>query len=172
MNTTYRAPIYTEDDGNFSPNQTFNEISFGDDWKKHRSKEYFEYRKSWDKIPREKTETKFPIHLDIETTTNCNLKCPMCPRTVMIENGTFGNDSGYIIQEDYMNIVDQGVQHGVKSIKLNYLGEPLLHKDIIDHVRYAKNRGVLDVLMNTNGTALTPKNSRNLLEAGIDGVFV
>jgi len=41
-----------------------------------------------------------------------------------------------------------------KSIKLNYLNEPLAHKDAIWHVEYAKKKGVLDVMMNTNATKM------------------
>ncbi len=57
-------------------------------------------------------------------------------------------------------------------MKLNYLGEPLLHKDVAWQVAYAKQNGFVDVLMNSNGSALTEKNARALLEAGVDGVFV
>jgi radical SAM protein with 4Fe4S-binding SPASM domain len=155
----------------FDANATYSEITFSEEWKKHRPLAYHQYRRDWHEQPKRKEAADFPLHLDIETTTHCNLKCPMCPRTLMVEQGTF-DENGFITRDEYKSVIDQGTAHGVRSIKLNYLGEPLLHKDVAWQVAYAKEKGVIDVLMNTNGSALTKKNGRALLEAGVDGVFV
>jgi radical SAM protein with 4Fe4S-binding SPASM domain len=155
----------------FNPNETYDEFVFNEKWKHHRSREYSDYREQWAAIPAAKTELEFPIHLDIETTNVCNLKCPMCPRTEMVAKGVFG-EVGAISRERYASIIDQGAAHGIKSIKLNYLGEPLVHEDVVWQVEYAKQKGVLDVMMNTNATALSKKMSRNLLAAGIDNLFI
>ena len=155
----------------FDANATFNEKVFSEAWKDHRGEAYHRYRRDWHEVPASKTELDFPIHLDIETTTRCNLLCPMCPRTLLVEKGTF-NDFGFMTRAEYASIIDQGMGHGLRSIKLNYLGEPLLHKDVPWQIAYAKERGVVDVLMNSNGTALTEKLGRKLLQAGIDGLFV
>jgi radical SAM protein with 4Fe4S-binding SPASM domain len=74
--------------------------------------------------------------------------------------------------DEYKNCIDQGAAGGLYSVKLNYLGEPLMHPDVIEQVRYAKEKGLVDVMFNTNGTLLTPDMSRNLLDAGIDKLFV
>jgi len=155
----------------FDANKTFKEVIFKTDWENNHPKEYFEYRENWVKYPKEKIISDFPLHLDIETTNVCNLKCPMCPRTIMIEKKEFSTQ-GYMSDEDYKNIIDQAVQNGVKSIKLNYLGEPLLHPSVVWQVRYAKEQGILDVLMNTNGDLLDEKMSKELLDAGLDKLFV
>ena len=161
------------DDYQFNPNETYHEEVFSEAWKYHRSRAYFDYRERWDKVPREKVSLPFPIHLDIETTTYCNLSCPMCPRTVMIEQGTFGEGNGFMSFGDFCNIIDQGAKHGLSSVKLNYLGEPLMHKDVVQQVSYAKvEGGLVDVILNTNGTPLTPKKGEELLRAGLDGLFV
>ena len=155
----------------FDPNETYKEIVYSEDWKKHRSTEYLAYREAWDKIPRDRVELDFPIHLDIETTNVCNLSCPMCPRTVLVKRGEF-DEVGMMTREQYASIIDQGVAHGLKSIKLNYLGEPLIHKDVAWQIKYAKDKGVIDVMMNSNATALTDKVAKAILEAGIDNLFV
>ncbi len=152
-----------------SPNIVIGVMS--EEWKKLRDAEYKQYRLDWDRVPKDKVFLDFPLHLDIETTTRCNLKCPMCPRTLLVEEGKF-EDYGFISREDYKKIIDEGVRHGVKAIKLNYLGEPLLHKDVVWQVAYAKEQGILDVMMNSNGSALTEKNSRDLLDAGLDNMFI
>lgn len=147
------------------------DIVYSNEWEKYRDEEYFEYRKNWVKYPKEKIVSDFPLHLDIETTDLCNLKCPMCSRTIMDNNEKIKKNR-FISKEEYMHIIDQACEHGVKSIKLQYLGEPLLHKDIVFQVKYAKQRGVLDVMLNTNGVLLTKKMSTDLLEAGLDKIFI
>jgi MoaA/NifB/PqqE/SkfB family radical SAM enzyme len=155
----------------FNPNETYNEVVYREDWKQHRTGAYFDYRRAWDEIPRNKVETDFPIHLDIETTNVCNLKCPMCPRTAMVERNAF-SPLGLMTRDEYAGIIDQGVAHGLRSIKLNYLGEPLAHKDVVWQVEYAKTKGVIDVMMNSNATLLRPSRGEELLKAGLDNLFV
>lgn len=161
----------TIDNKEFDANKTYKEVVYNTKWEENRSEEYFEYRKNWVKYPEEKFVPDFPLHLDIETTNVCNLKCPMCPRTIMLTKKEF-SAQGHMTKEEYKNIIDQAVKYGVKSIKLNYLGEPLLHKDVVWQVKYAKEQGVLDVMMNSNGSLLTKELREGLLEAGLDKLFV
>lgn len=152
---------------------TYDAFNCSKGWEKHRSKEYFEYRKQWEAPPAQKLSLTFPIHLDIETTNICNLLCPMCPRTVMVAaNDPTYTEPGRITREEYASIIDQGAEHGLKSIKLNYLSEPLAHKDICWQIEYAKKKGILDVMINTNAALLRPEISKGLLEAGLDNLFV
>jgi len=140
------------------------------DWHKYRSKEYWEYRKNWSELPRKQITTPFPIHIDIETTTVCNLLCPMCPRTIQIENGTFP-DIGTMSMEMYKRIIDEGSKNGLCSVKLMSLGEPLLDEYIVERIKYAKEHGMLEIMFNTNATTLTEEMSHQILEAGLDSVF-
>jgi radical SAM protein with 4Fe4S-binding SPASM domain len=164
-------PRTSKDVYEFNPNETYNEIIYSEAWKPHRSPAYFAYRRAWDEVPRSKIETDFPIHLDIETTNVCNLKCPMCPRTIAIERNEF-SPLGLMSREDYSSIIDQGTAHSVRSIKLNYLGEPMAHKDVVWQVEYAKKKGIVDIMMNSNATLLRPKLAEDLLKAGLDNLFV
>jgi radical SAM protein with 4Fe4S-binding SPASM domain len=152
-------------------NYNANEIIYSHKWEEFRDEEYFKYRKSWSEYPKKRFVSDFPLHLDIETTDLCNLRCPMCSRTIMDEHENT-NKKKYITKEEYINIIDQAVAHGVKSIKLQYLGEPLLHKDIIFQVEYAKKKGIVDVMFNTNAVLLTKDMSKQLLEAGLDKLFI
>ncbi len=161
----------TNENNEFNANKTYKEVTYSTKWEENRPKEYFEYRENWIKFPQEKKVPNFPLHLDIETTNVCNLKCPMCPRTVMLDKKEF-SAQGYMTRDEYKMIIDQAVKYGVKSIKLNYLGEPLLHKDVVWQVEYAKQQGVLDVMMNSNGSLLTPEISEGLLKAGLDKLFI
>ena len=139
-------------------------------WKSSLPPEYWAYRKRWEENPQNRVVEAFPVHLDIEATSSCNLKCIMCPRTEMVEEGTFWKVKNFDM-DLYKRLIDEGAEKGLSSIKFNYLGEPLMNKRIVEMVRYAKERGIVDVMFNTNATTLTEKTARELIEAGLDKLF-
>lgn len=155
----------------YNANKTYHEVVYSTNWEKNKSKEYFVYRQKWTEYPKNKYISEFPLHLDIETTNVCNLKCPMCPRTILLDKKEFSSQ-GYMSRDEYKNIIDQAVENGVYSIKLNYLGEPLLHKDVVWQVEYAKKSGIIDVMMNSNGDLLSKELGEDLLKAGLDKLFI
>lgn len=156
---------------NYNANKTYHEIIYSTNWEKYRDGKYNEYRSKWVENPKNQIIRDFPLHLDIETTNVCNLKCPMCPRTILLSKNQF-SELGYMTRDEYKMIIDQGVENGLYSIKLNYLGEPLLHKDIVWQIEYAKKAGIVDVMFNTNGALLTKQMSHDILEAGLDKIFI
>ncbi len=156
------------------PNATYGEIRRNPgepmEWEKHRSPAYWDYRRKWSEYPRQGIVPDFPLCLDIETTNVCDLDCIMCPRTIMIARGSYGK-VGYMDFDLFRRLIDQGARYGLPSIKLNYLGEPLLHPDLPKQLRYAKAAGVLDTMFNTNATQLTEEKAHEVLEAGVDNIF-
>jgi radical SAM protein with 4Fe4S-binding SPASM domain len=72
--------------------------------------------------------------------------------------------------ELYSSLIRQAARGGAYSVKLNLLGEPLLHPQVLKQVRLAHQAG-LYVMMNTNAVLLDQDMSRGLLEAGIDDLF-
>ncbi len=139
-------------------------------WESVLPPEYYEYRRRWEENPKNHVVEPVPVHLDVEATSNCNLKCTMCPRTDMINDGTFWPVKNFDF-ELYKRLVDEGVKKGLASIKYNYLGEPLMNRRLVEMIRYAKEAGVVDVMFNTNATVLTERISRELIEAGLDKLF-
>ena len=105
----------------------------------------------------------FPIHLDIEATNRCNLKCIFCDKLPYLSPDEFG-DIEYGL---FTRIIDEGSDRGLCSIKLSYRGEPLLHRKLPDMIAYARNKGILDIYFNTNGMLLNEAKSRALIEAGL-----
>ena len=75
----------------------------------------------------------FPSHLDIETTAECNLKCPMCPRTTMMTRPT-----GHMSMELFRRVIDEAGKHELELVWLHLFGEPLLNPKFVDYIRYAK----------------------------------
>lgn len=130
-----------------------------------RQKEYRSYWKSW---PESFHVGDFPLFLDIEVTSVCNLRCPFCAATYNSEDIT----KGYIEPELVKRIIDEGAENNLYGVKFNYRGEPLLHPQITDFVKYAKNKGLVDVYFNTNGLRLNDKVADELIEAGMDRISV
>lgn len=155
----------------YNANKSYHEIIYSNKWEENKTAEYHDYRYKWTEYPKKKIISDFPLHLDIETTNVCNLKCPMCPRTILLDKKQF-SAQGYMSREEYKKIIDEAVENNVASIKLNYLGEPMLHKDVVWQVEYAKKAGIIDVMMNSNGDLLTKELGEALLKAGVDKVFI
>jgi len=155
-------------------NPTYTEVSVSENackWTNTRPVKYWEYRKKWNENPKKQIVEKFPLNLDIEVTRVCNLRCPMCPRTLKIEKGEKLKE-GDMDFKLFKKIIDEGSENGLYAIKLSYLGEPLICKDIVKMVKYAKDKGIIDVMFNTNGALLTEKMSKQLIDAGIDNIFI
>lgn len=95
----------------------------------------------------------------------------MCPRTIKLERDEILED-GDIDFDLFKKVVGEGSRNGLYSIKLNYLGEPLLCENLPKMVEYAKKKGILDVMFNTNGTLLTEEMSKKLIKAGLDRILL
>jgi MoaA/NifB/PqqE/SkfB family radical SAM enzyme len=112
------------------------------------------------------TAPTFPDRVYIESTNVCNLDCIMCPTGLHIDT----RPKGYIDWDLYTAIVDE-IAPFAHAIVLHSWGEPLLHKRIIDMIRYAKERG-LWVETSTNAMLLDEKRARDVIEAGLDRIFL
>jgi molybdenum cofactor biosynthesis enzyme MoaA len=141
-----------------------------DDWESRRTQAYKSYRKEWYNNPKNNILNDFPIHLDIEATSACNFLCTMCPRTEMIENKTFWKVENFDMKT-YEKIVSDGVPLGLRSIKFQYLGEPLVNKNLVKMIKFAKKAGVVDVMFNTNASLLDEKKAEEIILSGVDKVF-
>jgi radical SAM protein with 4Fe4S-binding SPASM domain len=105
-----------------------------------------------------------PVCLYLETTNRCNLLCTTCPRTYAeLEPPADMSWALFTSIVDQLPDLERAVLHGV--------GEPMLVKNLPAMVRYLKERGVY-VLFNTNGTVLTEKSGRALIDARLDELRV
>ena len=140
--------------------------------KEHQRSDYLKYRKDWEYYSSHFDELRdFPMHLDIEPTSNCNLKCPMCARTQLIEAGKcWTNDN--MSMETYKRIIDEGLSNGLYAVNLSMFGESMMNQDLIAMIKYAKAKGVLDVFFNTNATLLSEKMSHELIDSGLDKITI
>jgi len=151
--------------------------------KKHKSllikkiaKEYIKYRENWNdqpskiiskRIPTKKYKEKkiSPLCLDIETAAICDLACPFCYRE-------FTATPDKIIDEKICyELIDQAASLNIPSIKFNWRGEPLLHPKLPEFISYAKSKGILETIINTNATNLKGKLAKKLIESGLDFII-
>jgi pyruvate-formate lyase-activating enzyme len=121
-----------------------------------------EMLRRWKQYPLQDIVEEVPIQLDIETTTVCNLRCPMCwhssPETSPV--------ALHMPYEFYQHIIDEFADKGGTAVKLMYRGDPLVTRNIEHWIQYASERGV-QPRFNTNGILLTPEKSKRLIETGL-----
>jgi MoaA/NifB/PqqE/SkfB family radical SAM enzyme len=75
-------------------------------------------------------------------------------------------ETGFMDPDLYRRIVDDAASTGVTQARLFLAGEPLLHPDIAEFVRYAGEKGLLTNI-HTNASLLDREMSRSLLDAGL-----
>jgi radical SAM protein with 4Fe4S-binding SPASM domain len=119
---------------------------------------YSEYRKKWSRKPHKQVIERVPIHLDLELTTYCNLTCEFCPRTQI------GLKSMHMDVELAKRIILEFTEKGGLSVKLVYLGEPMLYPHLIEIAKYCKDLGILETIIATNGNLLNTTDLRELIK--------
>lgn len=127
---------------------------------------WLEYRRKWDEYPKLGIVDKVPLQIDLFAVDVCNLRCPMCPRQEFIPG------KGYMDFDLIKTILDQATEHGLYAFNFAGLGEPTLFKRLFEVIKYAKDRGVIDVNMHTNGTRLSSDFNRQLIESGLDRLII
>ena len=129
---------------------------------------YDEYRRIWMEYPKDFIVRDFPVHLDIEATSRCNLRCTFCDKLPLLSKEQMGDIDIAL----FRRIIDEGAEKGLMSLKLSYRGEPLLHKRIAELVSYGKHKGLLDIYFNSNGMLLSKDMSARLMDAGLDRISI
>ena len=128
---------------------------------------YLEYRKDWARAENfEFLENAYPLQLDFELNYSCNFSCSMC--TWSVEDSKSRGKKVWFDIEVYKRILTEGVKGGLKAIRLNYINEPLIRRDIVDFIKFAKDIGIIDVYLSSNGSLLTEKMSEELVKSGLD----
>ncbi len=125
---------------------------------------YLINRYQWKYYPRKRVPL-FPLNVDIEVSSRCQIQCAHCFRQQM----DIG-ENGFMDLGLYKKIVAECGQNGLFTLKFSMRGEPLLHPDIVEMVDYAKRSGVREVWLNTNGGMLTENLSEDLIRAGADWI--
>lgn len=155
--------------GNYSFETPEREAMFheykGEGW----SDEYKEYRRNWEEYPKKQFVSKYPLLVDIELASLCNLKCPMC-YTISKEFKKKVN-AKFMNFELFTKIVDE-IADDVPAIRLSLRGESTLHPKFIECIQYAKNKGIKEISFLTNGSKLDRENFIKMMQAGASWITV
>ncbi len=131
---------------------------------------YRENRRQWAEFPAQQHVADYPLHVDIELASVCNLKCPMC---YTITQHFKDHVNVMLMKWDlFTKIVDECAGGDVYSIRLSLRGESFLHKKIIDCIRYAKDKGIKEVSSLTNAVRMDEAQFTKLMEAGLDWLTI
>lgn len=131
--------------------------------------EYAEYRRNWSEFPERQYVSEYPLLVDIELSSVCNLRCPMC-YTITDEFKTQVNTKR-MDWDLFRKIIDE-IGGKVPAIRLSLRGEATLHTRFVDCIRYAKEKGIKEVSTLTHGGKLTPEYVEKIVEAGIDWITI
>lgn len=135
--------------------------------------EYAAYRHNWAELPNLGQVADYPMLVDLEMASRCNLACPMCPTVTeeFIQKRVAPFKKGLLDFNLVKRIIDE-IAGKVPALRLSWVGEPTLHPKLVDTVRYAKEKGIREVSFLTNGTKLQLAYFIKLAEAGIDWITV
>ena len=101
---------------------------------------------------------KHSLHLTIEPSNVCNLKCIMCPYAGMKRK------KEVMSMELFKKIIDQAKEMGCKAVHLQQYNEPFLDKFIFERINYIRKLGI-ETLLYSNGTLLDKKMRDKILDS-------
>lgn len=137
----------------------------GEGW----SDEYKLYRVNWEEYPKKQLISKYPLLVDIELASVCNLKCPMC---YTISDEFKQKVNAKLMDFDLFKKVIDEIANDVPAIRLSLRGESTLHPKFIECIKYAKNKGIKEISFLTNGSKLDRNNFIKMMQAGASWITI
>ena len=126
--------------------------------------EYFINRFKWYILSKYSIVSPFPLHVDLETSSMCNMNCPMCYRSQIKNTGQMDIDL-------FKMTVDECAENNLFSIRLSWRGESLTHPKIEEMIEYATGR-IKNVSFLTNAFYLDKNKIDCLIENKVSYVAV
>jgi MoaA/NifB/PqqE/SkfB family radical SAM enzyme len=109
---------------------------------------------------------RLPEIVQIESTNICNAKCVFCPRDEMHRR------QGIMSFDLFCKIVDECVELGITHVRVHNYGEAFLDRHLTEKVRYAKEKGIKEVGMISNGSLITEEIAAGMIDAGLDAINI
>ena len=127
---------------------------------------WWAFRDKYHRAHRLEEHFDFPLQIDFELNSTCQMKCSFCV------HGVEKVPKRFLSFEDFARVIDEGSEYGLCSIKMNYINEPLLNRDLPRYIEYAKSKGVLNVYFATNGLLLSETVAEKLIMSGVSKIMV
>lgn len=93
--------------------------------------------------------TRGPLHAELNITDRCNVACYFCSQQDL-------RTSEQVCFERVVEILEELVGTGLKSVRFAGGGDPLFHPDIVRILQYVGSRGIVVDNITTNGLGLSP----------------
>jgi MoaA/NifB/PqqE/SkfB family radical SAM enzyme len=105
-----------------------------------------------------------PEIVQIESTNICNAKCVFCPRDDM------HRDEGIMDMALFRKIADECAALNITHMRMHNYGEAFADRNLVEKVRYAKSIGIREVGLISNGSLITERAARGMVDAGLDAI--
>ena len=112
------------------------------------------------------TAPRPPEIVQIESTNICNAKCVFCPRDDM------DRKQGVMDMALFRKVADECAALGIEHVRMHNYGEPFVDRSLVEKVRYAKQVGIPQVGMISNGSLISEEAARGMIEAGLDAINI
>lgn len=111
---------------------------------------------------------EFPYEIYIELTNKCNLNCLFCARKNM------KREQGIMSFELYKKIIDEiAKKRQIAHVHIYGIGESTLDPEIIDKIKYAISKGVVNLVLFTNGKSLLENELyKKIIDTGISNIGI
>ncbi len=107
-----------------------------------------------------------PVSISFEPTTSCNLRCPECPSGLR----SFTRPTGMLEESLFKRVIDQ-LAPTLSYLTFYFQGEPFLHPDFLQMVRYASKKGIYTAT-STNAHFFKDETSRTTVESSLDRLII
>jgi radical SAM protein with 4Fe4S-binding SPASM domain len=122
---------------------------------------WIKYREKW------KSNSSELLYVLLETTSECNLTCPMCIHSIGYDKAPRMKD--VLFEVALKNIADMKVP----AVCMNQINEPLLDKNIFERISRVNDLPeIVDVHMNTNAVLLDDDRSRKIIDSGLTKILI
>jgi hypothetical protein len=109
---------------------------------------------------------RLPEIVQVESTNICNARCVFCPRDEMKRR------QGVMDAALYRKVVDDCAALGIRHVRLHNYGEPFVDRQLTEKVAYAKQQGIAEVGVISNGSLIDEHVARAVIEAGLDAINI
>ena len=137
-------------------------------------KNYQIYREEWYKRAKKFEYGDYPLSVNCELVSTCNLACTMCYTiTDKFQNSVVGAQR-VMPWSQVKNIIDECASLKVPSMSFSWRGESTMYrskdengnvKDFADVLKYARDKGILEITSLTHGQLINDEMAKKIVEA-------
>ena len=126
--------------------------AFSEKLSKGWEEEYKEYRLLWNELPKKRIVRDYPLLVDLETVSRCNLSCPMCPTVTkeFVDKRVTPFKRGQLDVDLAKKVIDE-VAGKIYSLRFSWIGEPTLHKHLPELIKYATDTASVAFITHEEG---------------------